>query len=66
MSVKNRPVFAAEKIGVRKQRKCLRCAKMFDSWSAANRVCKKCTEVNREIDVGFDDKVQSNANLRNL
>jgi hypothetical protein len=28
------------------QRKCLKCSKMFQSTSAANRICKACSKIN--------------------
>jgi hypothetical protein len=33
------------------QRQCLKCTKMFESKSAANRICKKCTQVNAALRV---------------
>jgi hypothetical protein len=41
---------AAERAARAKQRKCLRCRAVFDSQSAANRICQKCHDAADAID----------------
>ena len=33
----------------RKQRTCLKCGRWFDSASPANRICRKCSQINNKI-----------------
>ncbi len=47
-------------------RKCLKCNETFRSKSAANRICKKCSQVNASLKLSVKHKSLANAGAKRL